>query len=71
MSFKEYPSKCCRADTHMFRQRESHTERCIRNSCIVVCIRYRGNVFTKPLPSNDKDSHTQTQNNGRDLRVRR
>jgi hypothetical protein len=23
------------------------------NSSIVACIRYRGNVFTKPLPDND------------------
>jgi hypothetical protein len=26
-----------------------------------MCIRYRGNVSTEPLPSNDKgDTHTQT-----------
>jgi hypothetical protein len=27
------------------------------NSSIVVCIRYRGNLFTKPLPSNGKGIH--------------
>jgi hypothetical protein len=25
-----------------------------------MCIRYRGNVFTEPLPSNDKGIHIQT-----------
>jgi hypothetical protein len=31
------------------------------NSSMVTCVRCRGNVFTKPLPSNDKEHiHTDT-----------
>jgi hypothetical protein len=33
-----------------------------------VCIRCRGNVFTEPLPSNNRrDTHRDTQTDGRDL----
>jgi hypothetical protein len=35
---------------------------------MVACIRCRGNVFTGPLPCNDRrDIHTDTQTDGRDL----
>jgi hypothetical protein len=38
------------------------------SSSIVACIRCRGNVFTEPLPSKErKDTHTDTQTDGRDL----
>jgi hypothetical protein len=41
----------------------------INNSSIVAYIRRHGNVFTKPLPSNDRrDIHTGTQTGERDLR---
>jgi hypothetical protein len=30
------------------------------NSSIVACIRYHGNVFTEPFPSNDRGIHIQT-----------
>jgi hypothetical protein len=34
----------------------------------VLCIRCSGNVYTEPLPSNDRwDTHTDTQTDGRDL----
>jgi hypothetical protein len=33
-----------------------------------ACIHWRGNVFTEPLPGNNrKDTHTDTQTDGRDL----
>jgi hypothetical protein len=32
-----------------------------------TCIICRGNVFTEPLPSNNRGIHTQTQTDGRDL----
>jgi hypothetical protein len=41
-----------------------------KTSFVKICsgIRFRGNVFTKPLPSNDRgDRNTDTQANGRDL----
>jgi hypothetical protein len=38
------------------------------NSSIVACIRYRGNVSTEPLPSNDRgDTQTRTHRQQRDL----
>jgi hypothetical protein len=38
------------------------------NSSIVACIRCRGNVFTEPLPSNDRrDTLKDTQTDGTDL----
>jgi hypothetical protein len=38
------------------------------SSSIVACIYCSGNVFAKPLPSNDRlDTHTDTQTDERDL----
>jgi hypothetical protein len=38
------------------------------NSPIVACIRYSKNMFTEPLPSNDRrDTHIYTQTDGRHL----
>jgi hypothetical protein len=36
------------------------TESDASNNSIVACIRYRGAVFTEPLPSNDRGIHIQT-----------
>jgi hypothetical protein len=41
--------------------------KCVNNSCIAACI-HCCDMFTKPLPSNDReDTHTDTQTGGRGL----
>jgi hypothetical protein len=35
-----------------------------------VYIRYRGNVSTEPLPSNDSGIHTDSRTDGRDFLIR-
>jgi hypothetical protein len=47
---------------------EQHSKRSVQQffySC--VCIRYRGNVSTEPLPSNDRGIYIQTQTDGREF----
>jgi hypothetical protein len=45
---------------------EPHTKRCTKQFFYCcICIRCRGNVFSEPLPSNDRGIHIQTY--GRDL----
>jgi hypothetical protein len=37
-----------------------HTKRCVQQFFyFCLCIRSRGNVFTEPLPSNDRGIHIQ------------
>jgi hypothetical protein len=50
--------------------RNTNKNDAINNSSIVACIRCRGNVFTEPLPSSDREIFTKPlPSKGRDTHI--